>query len=167
MPQDCQQPEPEAGPYAHQFTAGSRVWLRRIAVGGTTTLMVPAGSGLVWLISGRPDVRPLLGVVAVITIVTVILNAVAVMYQARQETRRKEIERGAADALAAALARCLDDAHARAQDLPADRQVEEAAQVRACAAQIMSDMTPAFLTLLGQPPDQSCSTSQASHEQPC
>ena len=167
MPQDRQQPEPEAGPYAHQFTGESRVWLRRIAVGGTTTLMVPAGSGLVWLIAGRPDVRPLLGVVAVITVVTVILNAVAVMYQARQETRRKEIERGAADALAAALARCLDDAHARAQYLPAGRQVDEAARVRASAAQIMSDMTPAILTLLGQPPDRSSSTSQASHEQPC
>jgi hypothetical protein len=167
MPQDHQQPGPEAAPYALQLVGGSHPWVRRIAAGGATTLMVPAGSGLAWLIAGKPDVRLLLGVAAVIAVVTMILGAVAMMYQARQETRRKEIERGAADTLAAALARCLDDAHASVEDLPTNRQVEEAARVRASASQIVSDMTPAILTLLGQPPDQSCSTSQASHERPC
>ena len=97
-----------------------------------------------------------------ITVVAVILNATAAMYQARQETRRKEIERAAANELAAALARSIDDAHARAHNVPETHQAEEAARVRASAAQIMVDMTPAILALLGQGPEQSIAMPQVS-----
>ena len=126
-------------------------------------LMVPGGSGLMWLIVGRPDVPLLLAVTAVIAIVMLTLNATAAMYQARQETRRKEIERRGVDALAAALARFIDDTHARAQGLPVVREAEEVARVRVSTAQIMTDMLPAILALLGQPPGQSCAAP--SHEQ--
>jgi hypothetical protein len=62
------------------------------------------------------------------------------MYQAKQETLRKEIEHRSVDTLAAALARCIDDAHAKAQNLPAVRELEETAQVRAGARQLLSDI---------------------------
>jgi hypothetical protein len=82
------------------------------------------------------------------------------MYQSRQETLRREIDRAAANELAAALARSIDDAHASAPGLPAARQAEETARVRASAIRIMTDMTPAMLALLGQPPAQSAPTDQ-------
>ena len=61
---------------------------------------------------------PLLAAAALVALITAILNGVAVMYEARQETRRKEIERHSADTLAAALARCIDDSHARRRASP-------------------------------------------------
>jgi hypothetical protein len=127
---------------------------RWIVVSGSTAVIVPGGSGLVWLIAGRPAARPMLATAIALAIITVMLTAASVMYDARQKTRRKEIERRAADTLAAALARCIDDAHVRAQDLPAAREVEEAQRVRASAAQIMADMSPVILALLGQSPGQ-------------
>lgn len=120
-------------------------------------LMLPGGPGLVLLVASRPGARPLLAVTAMIVIVTAALNAAAVMYQARQETLRKEIERAAANELAAALARSIDSAHASAPGLPVASQAEEAARIRASAAQIVTGMTPAVLALLGQPPGQSAS----------
>jgi hypothetical protein len=43
------------------------------------------------------------------------------MYEARQETRRKEVECCASDALVDALARCIDDTHVRASRFAALR----------------------------------------------
>lgn len=156
VPPDRQHLEPEAGLSMQQLSGASCAWQRRHVMSGVMALMVPGGSGLVWLIVGRPNVQLLLGAAAVIAIAALTLNAAAAMYQARQETLRKEIERRGTDALAGALARFIDDTHARAQGLPATREAEEAARVRASAAQMMADMSPTILALLGQPPGQPC-----------
>ncbi len=72
------------------------------------------------------------------------------MYGARQETRRAEIERRAADVLVGSLARCLDDAHAKTQSLPEAKEIEETAWVRARARQLLADVVPPVSALLGQ-----------------
>lgn len=145
---------------ARQAARNLRLWRRRIVAGGATALILPGGSGLALLISGRPDAPLLLAATAIIVIITAALNAAATMYQSRQETLRREIDRTAANELAAALARSIDDAHASAPGLPVARQAEEAARVRASATRIMTDMTPAVLALLGQAPGQPTSTAQ-------
>jgi hypothetical protein len=100
----------------------------------------------------------------VIAIIAVVLNATAMMYQARQETRRKEIEHRSADTLAAALARCIDDAHARAQNLPAAREVEEAAQVRASARQLLTDVIPHVAAWIERTPKHAAAPLRGGHE---
>lgn len=73
---------------------------------------------------------PLLAAAALVALITAILNGAAVMYEARQETRRKEIERHSADTLAAAFARCIDDSHARADGLTGLQDAKEAERGR-------------------------------------
>jgi hypothetical protein len=73
------------------------------------------------------------------------------MYEARQETRRKEIERRSADTLADALARCIDDAHARARNLTGLEEAKEAERVRASARRLAVDMTAAIAALVELP----------------
>jgi hypothetical protein len=85
------------------------------------------------------------------------------MYQAKQETLRKEIEHRSVDTLAAALARCIDDAHAKAQNLPAVRELEETAQVRAGARQLLSDMAPHFADLLKRDPEHAAARHGNGH----
>jgi cell division protein FtsL len=48
---------------------------------------------------------------AAITVGTAILSTAAAMYEARQETRRREIECRSADTIAAALAGYIDSMH--------------------------------------------------------
>lgn len=111
---------------------------------------LPAAPGLAWAIEGRPGALPLLAVAAAAATVIGILNAAAGMYEARQETRRTEIEHRSANTLAAALARCLDDAHAKAQNLSGVEEIEETARVRASARQLLTDVVPPITALLGQ-----------------
>jgi len=108
------------------------------------------------MVAGRPHAGVLLAIAVVIMLATMTLNAAAAMYEARQQTRRKEIECRSADTLAAALARCIDDAHTKAQNLSGAKKIEEAARVRASASQLLTGMSPAILTLLGQPTGQAC-----------
>lgn len=123
----------------------ARYWI--VAVGAVAAA-IPAGPGIERTLEGRPGALPLLVCAVVVAIVTVMLNTVAVMYQARQETLRKEIEFRSIDVLAEAAARCIDDAHARAQNLPPARELEQAAQVRADARQLLTDVVPHIAALL-------------------
>jgi len=66
-----------------------RYW---IVVVGAGAAAIPVGPGIERMVEGRPGALPLLVLGAVVAIVTVVLNTVAVMYQARQETLRKGIE---------------------------------------------------------------------------
>jgi hypothetical protein len=106
------------------------------------------------MLAGRPGAQPFLAAAIGLALVTAVLNAVAAMYQARQETRRREIECRRADMLADALARCIDDAHARAQNLSPVEEAAEAAQVRASASAVLSRMQPTVLALTRRSPDQ-------------
>jgi hypothetical protein len=80
----------------------------RIIVGGTAAAGLPAGSALASMIEQRPGAILLLAVAAAITAATAILSAATAMYEARQETRRTEIECHSASTIAAALARYID-----------------------------------------------------------
>ena len=111
----------------------------------------PRGPGIAWAIAGRPDAVPLLGAAALVALITAILNGVAVMYEARQETRRKEIERHSADTLAAAFAGCIDASHARAQGLTGLQDAKEAERVRDSARRLAVDMTAAIAALVELP----------------
>lgn len=122
-------------------------WRRWILVGGAAAAAVPGAPGIVWMLAGRPGAQPFLAAAIGLALVTALLNAVAAMYQARQETRRREIECRGADVLADALARCIDDTHARAQNLSPVEEATEAAQVRASASAVLSRMQPTVLAL--------------------
>ena len=133
-------------------TRGMWAVRRWILAGGTVAAAISAGPSLARTVEGRPGAVPVPALVSVVAIITVMLNAAAMMYQVRQETRRKEIECRGADTLAAALARCIDDTHARAQNLPAAREVEEAAQVRASARQLLTEVIPHVAAWLERTP---------------
>ena len=144
-------------------TLMTRLW---IFAGGTIAAVTPAGFGLAQVIGGGPPALPLFAVATVAVIITAILNAAVVMYQARQETLRREIDRRSADRIAEALARYIDDAHGMAQGLPPGRRVEEAEQVRARTAQIMTASSTAILALLGQLPDHPYSAPPSEQKGP-
>jgi hypothetical protein len=147
-PMDRTPAVPARRPSTSGFARTVRLRNGWITAGGITALAVPGGSGLAWLLAGRPDAWPVLAA-ALASVIAVVLNSLAAMYQARQETRRKEIEQHSADIIAASLARVIDDTHARTQGLPAAQEADEAALVRASAAQIMAEISPAILAALG------------------
>ena len=108
----------------------------------------PGIPGLAWLLSGRPGVWPLLAITAGVVLAIAMLNTAAAMYQARQVTQRKQIERHSADVLADALARCINDTHTAAPGHSGPRgNRAEAARIRADASQALSSMLPAVLAL--------------------
>jgi hypothetical protein len=113
---------------------------------------IPAGPGLAWAIAGRPDAVLLLAAAALVVLATGIPYVAATIYQARQETRRKEIECHPASTLADALARSIDDAHTSPQNLSGAAAIEEARRVRKDARQLLADMTPVVTALLEQAP---------------
>jgi hypothetical protein len=113
---------------------------------------LPAGPGVAWVVAAQPGGLALVIAAAVIAAVTLAVNAATVMYGARQETRRKEIELRAAGALAASLARCIDDAHFRAPGLPTADEACEAARVRDSAAWVLGAMPESvIIAILGDP----------------
>ena len=120
---------------------------RWIAAGGAAAVSIPAGPGLIWGIEGKPGAAVLLTVAAVVAIGTAILSAVTAMYEAQQETRRKEIECRSTETLAAAVARCLDDAHARPSNSSA-KEARETARVRASAHRLLANLVPSIATVL-------------------
>jgi hypothetical protein len=87
-----------------------------IMVGGTAAAGLPAWSALIWMMERRPGTIFVLGITAVITVGTAISATVAAMYEARQETKRTEIECRSADTIAAALSRCMDRTHRAKSD---------------------------------------------------
>jgi hypothetical protein len=126
-----------------------RYW---ILTAGAAAAMIPGAPGIERAVQCRPGALPLLILTGVVAAITVALNAVAVMYQARQETRRKE------------TARCLDAAHARAQNLPPARELEEAAKVRADARQLLTDVMPHIAAVLDRDPRPPADRPRAGHQ---
>jgi hypothetical protein len=138
-----------------------RYW---IVTAGAVATAIPGTPGIERAVEGRPGALPLLILAGVVTIITVVLNTVAAMYQARQETRRKEIEFRSIDVLTEAAARCLDAAHAKAQSLPPARELEEAARVRADARQLLTDVMPHIAAVLDQDSRQTAGYLRAGHQ---
>jgi hypothetical protein len=127
----------------------------RIAAGGAAAAAIPATPGMVWLIAGRAGALPFLVAAGVLAMATAAVSGAVSMYEARQETRRREIECHSVDAIADALARCIDATHAPAPSPLKAQQAEEAAKVRASALQFLTQAAPAMLPLFPRPPKES------------
>jgi hypothetical protein len=111
---------------------------------------VPAAPAAAWLAGARQDTVPLLIGAALVLLAVTVLNTAAVIYQARQETRRREIDRRDSQLLAAALAKCIDGTHATATGLTGAEAVTEAARGRAAAARALAALAPAVTAMLDQ-----------------
>ena len=125
-----------------------RPWV--LAAAGAAATAVPAGSGLACAAAGHPQAVPLLICSGVIGLVSIITAAAVRIYESTQRTRRLQIQHAGPAAIAAAMARCIDDAHAAALDVPAGAHAAEAASVRASAMQAVTEMMPAMLAAIGQ-----------------
>ena len=128
-------------------TQNSRSRRRWVAAGGAAAITIPAGSGLALGIEGKPGAVLLLALAAAVTIVTAILSAVTTMYEARQETRRKEIECRGTDTFIQALTRCMDDAHAYPAN-PSIKESRETARIRASARHLLTAITPSITNVM-------------------
>ena len=137
-----------AGVAPRQETRPGRPWL--FAVGGAAAAAIPAAPGVALAAAGHPQAIPLLVSSGVIGLVSIITGAVVKIHDSAQRTRRLQIQHEGATALANAMARCLDDAHAAAPDLPSELRAAEAASVRAAAMQTAAQAMPAMLAALGQ-----------------
>jgi hypothetical protein len=169
MPTGASSPEGSSvpamtGTYRGKILHGAWTMRYWIVTAGTAAAAIPGTPGIERAVAGRPGALPLLVLAGVVAIITVVLNAVAVMYQARQETRRKEIEFRSIDVLTAAAARCLDAAHAKAQNLPPARELEEAARVRADAHKLLTDVMPHIAAVLDQDSRQTAAHLRAGHQ---
>jgi hypothetical protein len=131
-----------------QETRPGRPWL--FAAGGAAATAIPAVPGIVLAATGHPQAIPLLVSSGVIGLVSVITGAVVKIHDSAQRTRRLRIQHEGTTALATAMARCLDGAHAAAPDLPPGLRAAEAASVRAAAMQTAAQVMPAMLAAFGQ-----------------
>ena len=137
------------GPAGQEGPAG-RIWKpRSFAAAGAAATAVPAVPGLAFAASGHPGALPLLILSGVIGVVSVIAGAAVQIYGCAQRTRRLQIQHEGTTAIAEAIARCIDDAHAAARDVAARQKATEAASVRASAVQAVTEIMPALLAVIG------------------
>jgi hypothetical protein len=107
--------------------------------------VIPAVRAFGWTIGARPGAGPWLAAAIAAGLGTAILSAATYMYRDRQQTRRTEIEQRRAEILAAAFARSLDATHAGAQNVPAGKEMAEAARRRDSARQVTEMLVPDML----------------------
>jgi hypothetical protein len=87
----------------------------------------------------RPAAQSMLIAVVVLVVVVVACTAAVVMYQARQETQRKQLDVEPLNKVAHAVAGVVQDVHRHADD-PADKDsVAEAKRVRDSAQRFLAD----------------------------
>jgi hypothetical protein len=123
---------------------------QRVAIGGAIAIAIPAAPGLALAATGSPHAVPLLISSGVIAVISVTASTLVKIHGNRQQTRRLEIRQEPVAALAKAIARCLDDAHAAASDVPYHQRVDEAASVRATAMKAVEQTMPAVLAMIEQ-----------------
>jgi hypothetical protein len=143
-------PVPELIPPAVTTPSFSRTGSPRWWITAVGAAAVPAAPAAAWLAGARQDAVPLLVGAALLLIAVTVLNTAAVMCQARQETRRREIDQRGPQLLAAALARCIDGTHATAAGVTGAEAAAEAARVRAGAARALTALGPAVTAMLDQ-----------------
>lgn len=81
-------------------------------------------------LTSRTVAQPVLITVVVLAAIITLSSVAAVIYQARQETLRKQIELHPVTTVANALAACLNDVHRHADDPADNASVAEARRVR-------------------------------------
>jgi len=123
---------------------------QRVALGGAIAAAIAATPGFALAATGSPHAVPLLIASGVIAIISVIASAIVKIHGNRQQTRRMEIQQEPVATIAKAIARCLDDAHAAATDVPHRQRVDEAASVRATAMKAVEQTMPAVLAMIEQ-----------------
>lgn len=131
----------------------ARPWryLLLLFAGGTMATAVSALRALGWPAEARPGAGPWLAAAVAAGLGTGILSAITCIYRDQQETKRTEIRQRWIDMVAAAFARSIDATHVRAENLPAAKEMVEAARVRDSARQANTDLAPTIAALLQAP----------------
>jgi hypothetical protein len=113
---------------------------------------LPGAPGLALAAEGHlQSAVPLLIFSGLAGLIPAIASTMTRIYESRQQTRRQEIQAEGPTAIARAMARCIDDAHAPAADVPRGQRAAEAARLRASAGKAVTQMMPALLAAIGQP----------------
>lgn len=137
---------PDADPTGSRPT-GAKRWL--ITAGASAASGTPAA---VLTLTSRTAAQPALIIVVVLAAIVLVSSITAVIYQARQETVRKQIELHPVTTIADALAACIDDIHRHADD-PADKaSVAEARRVRESARRYLIEYGTDILARLTERP---------------
>jgi hypothetical protein len=129
-------------------TRDRKRWL--FAAAGTAAATIPAAPGLAYAAAGHPQAVPLLICSGVIGMASLIAGAAVKIHDSAQRTRRLQIQHAGPTAIAEAMARCIDDVHTSAPDIPASHRAAEAAAVRTISTQLVTEMMPAILAALKQ-----------------
>ncbi len=138
------------GPPQQEYPVGRGRKPSAFAAAGAAAAAIPAVPGVALAATGNPHAVPLLISTAVIGLVTVIAGAAVRIHDSAQQTRRLKIQLAGSTAIAEAMARCIDNTHAAAQDVRASRGAAEAASVRASNSRVLAEMMPAVLVVIGQ-----------------
>jgi hypothetical protein len=143
-------PSPDQGEPSRQAVRTSRRSGKSFAAAGAAAAAVPAVPGVAFAAAGHPAGLLLLICSGVIGLMSIIANAAVKIHDGAQQTRRLEIQHAGTTAIAEAMARCIDDAHAL-RDAPARQRATESVSARASAMQLVTEMMPAMLAVIGQP----------------
>ena len=108
-------PQPSAGDGPLPGTGARLAGPRRLRIIAAAAVAgIPVGPAMAWVIGQRHCAALPLAIGGGVTaVIAAILSTIAVMYEARQETMRAEIEHRSASTIAAALARYIDRAAGR------------------------------------------------------
>ncbi len=106
---------------------------------------VPVVPGIVMAAGART------GITVLAAVATVVIVATAAMYRSWQETRRTEIEWHSVNAVADALAACINNVHHSATGLPCGQEAAEADHVRSSARSFLAGPGAVILTRLSWP----------------
>jgi hypothetical protein len=123
---------------------------KAFAAAAAAAVAASAVPGVALAATGHPDGVPLLVCSGMIGLVSTIANAAVKIYDSAQQTRRLEIQHASTTAVAEAIARCIDDAHATARGVRGPQRAAEADRVRASAMQVVAEVMPAMLAVIGQ-----------------
>lgn len=134
---------------ARHGARAARLGGKGYAAAGAAAAAVPAIPGVAFAAAGHPAGILLLICSGVIGLISIITNAVVKIYDSAQQTRRLEIQHAGTKVIAKAVARCIDDAHAL-RDVPARQRADEVLSARASAMQLVTEMTPVMLAVIGQ-----------------
>ena len=131
-----------------QVASARKSW---ILTGGALAAGGSASEGVTWALTGRPDARPF--ATAALLALAVIMSAIAVMYEARQKTRRTAIKYHSKNTIADEVAGTIRATHTMAGNLSGADAIAEAKRVSAAALKSLTDMPPAVTDLLTGPPE--------------
>jgi hypothetical protein len=121
-----------------------------LAAIGAAVTAVPGSPGLVLAIAGNPHAPALLISSGFVGAATIMATGAVRIYETSQRTRRLQLQLEGSTAIARAVARCIDDSHIGAQDLPAGQQASEVANMRASAQNVLLELMPAVLAAICQ-----------------